>query len=95
MDRLTAERLYDAGKEPTVKKLLAQDAEINRLNERIAGLAKNSSNSSKPPSTDIVKPQRQRDKKKRKKGGQKGHPRWERRLFLVCHYRQHSLKFPL
>ena len=44
--------------------------------EEIARLKKNSSNSSKPPSSDIVKPPRPGPKgKKRKRGGQKGQPR--------------------
>ena len=48
--------------------------EIARLKERIAVLEKNSSNSSKPPSSDIVKPPKHKDKrKKRKRGAQKGH----------------------
>ena len=39
-----------------------------------AALKKNSSNSSKPPSSDIVKPKPQKDKERRRKiGAQKGH----------------------
>lgn len=95
MDRNTAERLYQAGMEPTVTKLLEldahiseQDALINTLNDRIDKLSKNSSNSSKPPSSDIVKKKKQtrasrrREKKRRAKGGQPGHTRHERKLFL-------------
>jgi transposase len=41
--------------------------------EKIATLEKNSRTSHKPPSTDIVKPARQKRKKKRKKGAQQGH----------------------
>jgi Transposase IS66 family. len=48
--------------------------EIARLKERIAVLEKNSSNSSKPPSSDIVKqPKTKPNGKKRKRGAQKGH----------------------
>ncbi len=54
------------------------------LEEKLAKAEKNSSNSSKPPSSDIVSPT-QCDKKtaekrgkKRKQGGQLGHPRYER-----------------
>lgn len=51
----------------------------------LAKARKNSSNSSKPPSTDIVNPSPQPDKgepeKKRKQGGQPGHPRHERKAF--------------
>ena len=47
---------------------------IIKLEERISYLEKNSSNSSKPPSSDIVKPQHeQRQKGKRKIGGQSRH----------------------
>ena len=48
---------------------------------QIARLKRDSSNSSKPPSSDIVKPKNKgtrRGKRKRKIGGQKGHPRHER-----------------
>jgi transposase len=58
-------------------------AEENRkLCERIARLEKNSSNSSKPPSSDITNPQPENKKKKKRKiGGQKGHPKHSRALF--------------
>ncbi|MCD6392800.1 MAG: IS66 family transposase [Planctomycetes bacterium] len=48
---------------------------IRRLQEELARLKKNSGNSSKPPSSDIVKPQKCADKrrKKRKRGAQPGH----------------------
>lgn len=55
--------------------------ENQRLQEQIARLKRDSSNSSKPPSSDIVKPQKEgtrRRKGKRRIGGQKGHPRQER-----------------
>ena len=56
--------------------------EIGRLKERIAQLEKNSGNSSKPPSSDIVKPPKtQKSKRKRKIGAQKGHKRHLRNLF--------------
>jgi transposase len=57
---------------------------IRVLEEEIARLKKDSSNSSKPPSSDIVKPPktgRRLFRKKRKKGGQPGHPRATRRPF--------------
>jgi transposase len=48
--------------------------EIERLKNRIAQLEKNSGNSSKPPSSDIIKPVKtQKSKRKRKIGAQKGH----------------------
>lgn len=82
MKKKEAEHLYDTGKEATVAKLLILDTKVDELNERIAKLTKNSSNSSKPPSSDIVKPKppvkgRGR-KKKRRAGGQPGHARYER-----------------
>jgi len=55
---------------------------IKLLEEKIARLEKNSSNSSKPPSSDIINPQSTNKKrKKRKIGGQKGHPKHRRPLF--------------
>jgi transposase len=56
---------------------------IAELEARIARLEKNSSNSHKPPSSDIVKPKppRSRRGKKRRIGGQPGHPRHERPPF--------------
>ena len=48
----------------------------------VARLSKNSSNSSKPPSSDITRPKPKRlPKGKRKIGAQPGHPRYERPLF--------------
>ena len=53
-----------------------------KLRERIARLEKNSSNSSKPPSSDIINPQPPNAKKKKRRiGGQKGHPKHTRPLF--------------
>lgn len=57
---------------------------IAQLEEDIARLKKNSANSSKPPSSDIVKPPKvtvRRQKGKRRKGAQPGHPRHERTPF--------------
>jgi len=60
---------------------------IAALEAELAKAKKNSSNSSKPPSSDIVNPppgpgkQQRRDGKKRKQGGQPGHPRHERKAF--------------
>lgn len=56
-------------------------ADNQKLQDQIARLQRNSSNSSKPPSSDIVKPPkkgRPPRKGKRKIGGQPGHPRQER-----------------
>jgi transposase len=60
---------------------------IAELEARLARLEKNSGNSSKPPSSDIVKPPRsartgkKKGKKRRKRGGQPGHPKHERPAF--------------
>jgi hypothetical protein len=52
------------------------------LREKIARLVKNSSHSSKPPSSDIINPQPANNKKKKRKiGGQIGHPKYNRALF--------------
>jgi transposase len=56
-------------------------ADNQKLQDQIARLKRDSSNSSKPPSSDIVKPKKKgtsRGKRPRKIGGQKGHPRQER-----------------
>ena len=55
---------------------------INTLEEKLAALKKNSRNSSKPPSSDIVKTKKSKAKEgKRKQGAQPGHPKHERLLF--------------
>jgi len=56
---------------------------IRQLEYEIARLKKNSSNSSKPPSSDIVKPLKilGRPGKKRKGGAQPGHPKFSRQPF--------------
>jgi len=49
---------------------------VDELEAKLAAAKKTSSNSSKPPSSDIVKPSaRSKLGKKRKQGGQKGHQR--------------------
>lgn len=59
------------------------EQENKMLKERIAQLEKNSSNSSKPPSSDIVKPKKAARKllRKRKRGGQRGHRKFTRQPF--------------
>ena len=57
--------------------------EIQSLKEEIAMLKKNSGNSSKPPSSDIVRPKKVTRKlvSKRKRGGQHGHRKFTRKPF--------------
>jgi transposase len=54
---------------------------IAELEREIAALKKNSANSSKPPSSDIVKPPKPKNKGKRKIGAQKGHLQHTRQPF--------------
>ncbi len=55
---------------------------ITLLNEKLAKLSKTSQNSSKPPSSDIVKQNKKEpNEKNRKIGAQPGHPKHERKLF--------------
>ena len=63
----------------TLQRLVELEAEVARLK-------KNSSNSSKPPSSDIVKPPKPAppDGDQRKIGGQPGHPRHEREPFAAA-----------
>jgi transposase len=63
--------------------LSALQAEMADLREQLAAARKNSSTSSKPPSSDIVKPKPspQDDGGKRSRGGQPGHPKHERQPF--------------
>ena len=69
--------------ERLVKENESLRAAYKEVLEEIARLKKNSSNSSKPPSSDIVKPPRPAPKgKKRKRGGQKGQPRRDSKLTL-------------
>jgi transposase len=59
------------------------EKKIVLLEEKIAQLEKNSGNSSKPPSSDIVKPPKilRRMGRKRRRGGQPGHPKFSRQPF--------------
>jgi transposase len=75
--------------EPTYEELVATiqelQARIVTLEAELATARKNSETSSKPPSSDIVNPKPKNTKrgrpKKRKRGGQPGHPRHERKPF--------------
>ena len=91
MDIREAELIYDAGKEAVVKALLEMDARITTLGQqvlvlqkKIASLSSNSTNSSKPPSSDgpqVTKPKKK--KSSRSPGGQKGHKGHKRELLPV------------
>jgi transposase len=67
------------------REVAALMARIVALEAQLAAAKKNSGNSSKPPSSDIVKPPRPGAGKqaKRKRGGQPGHPRHERPPFAA------------
>jgi len=92
--------IYRAGEEPVVEKLCGLSAQVDEQAKKIAALQKNSSNSSKPPSSDITKPPKnKKDKnKKNKPGGQPGHPKHERTPFTedeIDDYREyHSPSCP-
>jgi len=69
---------------PRCANCVVLEARIAELEARLARLEKNSSNSSKPPSSDIVKPGKAAGKKRRsqrKRGAQPGHAKHERPLF--------------
>lgn len=75
-------------KNAIIKQLIEENKKLREyiklLEEKIARLQKNSNNSSKPPSSDIVKPRkvlRKVARKKRKRGGQPGHRKFSRRPF--------------
>jgi transposase len=74
-------------KDVIIKNLIEENTmlkqKIQALEEKIAQLEKNSSNSSKPPSSDIVKPPKisHRFGKKRRLGGQPGHTKFSRKPF--------------
>lgn len=88
MDRREAELLYELGKEAVIGKLLEMDARIRTLEEQIgvltpklASLSTNSTNSSKPPSSDGPQVVRAGKRKSRRSpGGQKGHKGHKREL---------------
>ena len=52
VDKREAEALYDSGKEPTVKRLLELDLENRTFKNGLGSQQQNSTNSSKPPSSD-------------------------------------------
>ena len=62
-------------------RLATLEVEIKRLKELLARACKTSRNSSKRPSSDIVKPPQKRRSSERKIGAQPGHPKHERTPF--------------
>jgi len=62
-------------------RIVKLEAQVAALQEQVARLLKNSSTSSKPPSSDIVKPPKAKSNNAGKSGGQKGHPGFWRNLF--------------
>ena len=83
----TREQAYQRRIAELEAEVAALKAEVAQLAELVAKLSKNSSNSSKPPSSDIVKPPKLTTSKeagsgkKRKIGGQPGHAKHEREPF--------------
>jgi hypothetical protein len=85
MNREEAERIYDSGRETVIDKLLSFAAHIRKLEQSIAALTRNSSNSSRPPSSDPpgIKKTKKKAKSNRKQGGQPGHKGKNRKLLPV------------
>lgn len=82
MDREEACRLYDSGREAVIEQLLSFSDQIKKLKLSIAALTRNSTNSSRPPSSDPpgTKKGPTKPKSKRKQGGQPGHKGKNRKL---------------
>ena len=98
--------LHQLSKAELIAIILRLEEQVARLEKRIAKfekevakLRKNSSTSSKPPSSDIVKPPKpkgRKSKKQRKIGSQPGHPKHERKPFAeedVTDAREHHLDY--
>jgi transposase len=91
MDAREAEFIYEAGKEAVVKALLEMDARITALEQQVLALSKqiasllsNSTNSSKPPSSDGPRVTKLKKRKSgRSPGGQKGHKGHKRELLPI------------
>jgi len=77
------------------ERIATLEKQVAELADKVAKLSKNSSNSSKPPSSDIVKPPRKtKNKKPRNIGGQPGHTKHERTSFAteeIDEFQTHTL----
>lgn len=82
MNREEAVHIYESGKEAVIEKLMAYAQQIHQLEQSIAALSRNSSNSSRPPSSDPpgMKKTKTKAKSTRKQGGQPGHKGKNRKL---------------
>lgn len=77
------DELKRQSKRQLIQMILELQQRVAKLEAEVARLRKDSSTSSKPPSSDLVNPPRPAPPagKKRRIGGQPGHPRHERPLF--------------
>jgi len=79
------DELKRLSKNDLVRLVLGLQERVKELEKMVAKLLKNSSTSSKPPSSDIVKPPKPKPRKgrrgKRRIGGQPGHEKHERKPF--------------
>jgi len=74
--------IYHLGPEAVVRVICELSCQVEKLERKVAQLSKNSTNSGKPPSSDVTRGKsQQRQKGKRKIGAQPGHPRHERPAF--------------
>ncbi len=77
------ERLIEQNQRLTEQNMQLQQ-KLQQLEEKIARLERNSSNSSKPPSSDIINPKPpSKNGRKRKRGGQLGHEKHSRQPFTT------------
>jgi transposase len=83
IDPTNEKELESLSKPALITIIRAMAAKIAALEEQIARLSKDSSTSSKPPSSDIVKPPKAKSNNTGKSGGQKGHPGFFRKFFLA------------
>jgi transposase len=78
-----------------IRRIAELEKQVAELTDKVAKLSKNSSNSSKPPSSDIVKPPRKtKNNTPRNIGGQPGHTKHERAPFAtkeIDEFQTHTL----